>query len=94
MCIHQLFSLQEEDADLTDAFKARIGLLGPTGEQLNEIPEVEFQWEEEKEETLAQYKMSKFAKQHFCGGATLVHSKEMIRSPLLAKSKDLDKMVG
>ena len=68
--------------------------MGPAGEQLNEVQEVELQWEEEREETLVQFKMSKFAKNHFSGGATLAHSTDMIRTPLLAKQKDIDKMVG
>jgi hypothetical protein len=54
---------------------------------------MEVTWEETREETMQQLKLSKFAKDNFINGNTLAHTKDSIKGPLLTKSKELDKMV-
>ena len=54
---------------------------------------MEVQWEETREETLNNFKMDKFVRAHFANGNTLEFTEESLKGPMLAKSKEIDKMV-
>lgn len=77
---------------MTEAFKARIGLLGD--ENINAVAELELVLEEETEETLARFKVSKYAKNNFQKGQTAEFTKTPLKEPLLLKKHELDRLVS
>ena len=86
--------MQEEEEGLTEAFKARIGLVGSSEEANNEIDELELMPAKEFEATLKQFKLAKFCKSNFTAGQTFQHSKEPLKEPLIPKKHDIDKSVS
>ena len=99
-------SVKEEEQDLSEAFKRRIGLIGgvPHGDDANEIldetmrelgeislPESR---DVEREATLTRAKFDKFAKSFFQSKNTHVYSRLPVTEPLIAKKTELDRMVS
>jgi hypothetical protein len=91
LCVPML-CVQDEDGELSEAFKAQIGLGGSEG--FNEVAELELSLAEERDATLSQFNFVKFAKENFQHGATPYHTTEHLRHPLLHKTHDVDKLVS
>ena len=83
--------------DLTDAFKARIGITSTSEECSREVCELEMSLDVEKEATLSKFKFAKFMKENFLiATATDSESftREPIKQPLLSKKSEVDRLVG
>ena len=83
---------QDEEEDLSESFKASIGMMGP--EAVAATTEIDVVWEKQYEATLKGFPYEKFARKNFKDKQTLNFSKEHIRGPLLAKRHDIDKLVS
>ena len=90
---------QDEEADLSEAFKRRLGLvsggemLDETVRELGEISPASESRDVEREATLTRARFDKFAKSFFQTRNSHVHSAQPITEPLLAKKHQLDTTV-
>lgn len=87
---HHMFYNQEED-DLSDAFKSRLGLGGLDG--IAETKEISIAVDWEKDATISTFKFSKYAKQHYIANNTHKWQNTPLKEPLLQKSNDIDRIV-
>ena len=78
--------IQEEEEDLTEAFKIRIGLIKKE-DTLAGIHEVEQMNEVEKDATLSKFKFKKFVETCY-NSKLLSFSKEPIKEPVLNHNRD------
>ena len=93
--------IQDEEQDLSEAFKRRLGLVSHTGademldETVRELAEVSSteSRDVEREATLTRAKFDKFARSFFQTKNSHVHSRQPITEPLLAKKHELDRTV-
>ena len=83
---------QHDEGELSEAFKAQIGLSPMEG--FNEVAELEMALEEERDATLTQFNFAKYAKEHFKKGQTPNFTKEHLQNPLIPKKQDVDKLVS
>jgi len=99
--------VKEEEQDLSEAFKRRLGLVSGVehdpccaGEMLDEtmrdLGEISLPSESrdvEREATLTRAKFDKFVKTFFQSKSSQVYAKIPLTEPLLAKKQDLDRTV-
>ena len=86
-------AFQDEEEGLSEAFQASLGLLGPEG--INQVSEVIFTPDLEKEETISRFKYSQYVKSNFQNGITGSYvGPQQLTEPLLPKKHDVDRMVS
>ena len=98
--------VKEEEQDLSEAFKRRIGLISGVehdgcadeilDETMRELGEISLpaSRDVEREATLTRTKFDKFVKSFFQSKSSQVYSKPPLTEPLLAKKHELDRTVS
>jgi hypothetical protein len=89
---------QEEEQDLSDAFKKRLGLSSSTtGEEPNEISEVTVNvpsQDIERDATINKVKFDKFVNSSYLSKPENVFVKHSLAQPLLSKANEVDRLVS
>lgn len=86
--------LQDEEQDLSDAFKKRLGLI--PGDEPNGIEEITApvaSYDIERDATVNKIKFDKFIKSSFQTKTSPVFVKNPLTQPLLVKNNEVDRLV-
>ena len=91
--------LQEDDQELSEVFKIRIGLATEDREQFDrladEIDKAMSENERRREETMRKNNMEQYARRYFQPGSPpLKYNQQALRRPLLLKNSDIEKRVS